>query len=141
MKIMSLEENKALACRYIEEIRNRGNLAAVDEIIATDLIHHSLEGDKDPDAFRRYVVALRSAFPDMHFKVEDLVAEGDKVVVRCTVTGTHKGEFIGIPATDKSFRIPGTSIIRIAGGKVVEIWPFWDRLNLLKQVGVVLSPR
>ncbi len=134
---MPMEENKALTHRYMEEIRNRGNLTVMDEIITTDFIHHSLDGDlKGLDAFKQYVNAMRVAFPDMHFKVEDSIAEGDKVVARCTVTGTHKGEFMGIPATYKNFKIPGTSIIRIAGGKVAEIWPFWDRLGMMKQLGV-----
>ena len=138
---MSIEENKAIVRRYIEEIWNIGNMAVVDEVVAIDFIHHELEKDrKGPEQFIQYVSSSRTTFPDLHFTIEDQIAERDVVVSHWTMTGTHKGEFMGIAPTNKNVRIPGASITRVAGGKVAENWVYWDRLNLMQQLGAVPPP-
>jgi len=131
------QENKAIFSRFVEEIWNKGNLTVVDELIAPDFVLHSVARDiKGPEGFKQYLNTARMAFPDIHFTREDSIAEREKVVTRWTMTGTHKGEFMGIPGTGKSFAVPGTSISHIVGGKLKENWVYWDRFGLLEQLGV-----
>ncbi|MGH2521922.1 MAG: ester cyclase [Anaerolineales bacterium] len=135
---MSTEENKALVRRY-QEAHNTNNLAALDEIVSADLIPHNqlpglpsgLEGGKLVHQ------GLLAAFPDLHTETEDLIAEGDKVVQRFTVSGTDKGGFMGAPPTDKHYKVSGISIFRIANGKIVEHWGQFDQLGVLQQLGVM----
>ena len=133
---MLLKYNKDLVRQYLE-IWNTGNLTSVDEIVAVDFVFHRVGGDlKGHEALRQYITVFRTAFPDLHFTVEDVIAEGDKVVTHWTMTGTHKGELMGIAATDKNIKVTGTSITCISGKKVVENSTFWDRLDLMQQLGV-----
>ena len=112
------ERNKAQVRRVIEEIYNRGDLAVVDELAASDLVIHASSQDiRGRDGAKQYVAALRAGFPDLHLTVEDQVAEGDMVVTRWTARGTHTGAFQGIPATGKAIRVAGTDIDRIIDGK------------------------
>jgi len=142
---MSAKENKALVRRFIKEL-NKGKAAAmavIDELYATDWVGHSgmgrdMYGIKDN---KQYTSEFFKAFPDLHFTIDDLVAEGDKVAVRWTSTGTHKGEFMGRPPTNKKVTIWGIHIDRIAGGKVVEEWSRWDTLGLMQQLGLVSKPK
>jgi len=90
-----------------------------------------------PDAQKQSIAALRAAFPDFQLTIEDLIAEGDKVVLHWTARGTHKGEFMGIAPTGKQATVTGLSISRFAGGRIVELREIWDRLGLLQQLGVV----
>ena len=134
----SLEENKVLVRRYLEEIWNNGNLTVVDEIIAEDFIFHRPVGDlKGPGALKQYVGAFHKAFPDIHFTLDNQIAEQDEIVTVWTMTGTHKDEIMGITATNKSIRLSGVSITRCAGGKVTENTTYWDRLALMQQLGVI----
>ena len=139
---MSEEENKALARRCIEEVHNRQNVAAMDEFFAPNVIPHSLPPamTRDREGYKRMVSALFAAFPDFCITVEDMVAEGDKVVGRCTTHGTHKGEFMGIAPTDKQATWTAIFIWRIEGGKVAEIWGEVDNLGMMQQLGVVPRP-
>ena len=138
---MSVEDNKTLYRRIVEEVWNSGNLAAVDEFIATNCIFHTFDKDlKGPEQFRQYAKELLTVFPDIHFTIEYLIAERDRVVSHWTVTGTQKGEFMEIPATNKNIKFQGATILRIAGGKVVELWAYWDRLSVMKQLGVAPQP-
>jgi steroid delta-isomerase-like uncharacterized protein len=133
---MSAEDNKALVRRY-QEAHNSNNLAALNDIVAPDLISHNkipgmpagLEGGKVVHGI------LTSAFPDLHTDTEDLVAEGDKVVQRFTVSGTDKGGFMGAPATNKSYKVPGISVFRIANGKIAEHWGVFDQMSIMQQLG------
>jgi steroid delta-isomerase-like uncharacterized protein len=132
------ERNKAHMQRVIEEIYNRGNLAVVDELAASDLLIHTSSDDiRGRDGAKGYVTALRAAFPDLHFKIEQQIAEGDVVMTRWTARGTHRGEFQGIPATGKVVRMTGSDIDRIVDGKTVECWAQVDELSLLQQLGVI----
>ncbi len=122
------EENKAIARRIFEEIINQGSLARVDELIAPSA---------EPEALKQDVTRNHAAFPEMQITVEDMIAEGDKVVVRWIGHGTHKGEFLGIAPSGNQVTFRGVIIVRIAGGKVVEHWDYNDKLGLMQQLGVI----
>ncbi len=134
---MSVDENKELARRFFDEVWNQGDEAAIDRYLADDA------GGNDPDfgagkeAFRAQWKKWHAAFPDLHFAVEDVIGEGDKVVTRWILTGTHQGEFMGIPATGKSIRVTGMSLDRLANGKIQEGFDGWDALGLRQQLGVL----
>ncbi|MGH2534691.1 MAG: ester cyclase [Thermomicrobiales bacterium] len=135
------EQNKMLVRRGIEEIYNRGNLAVVDEVAASDfVIHLPSEEIHGPEGAKQYVAALRGAFPDLHITIEDQIADGDKVVTRWTARATHTGAFQGIPPTGKRGSMTGIDIDRIADGKIVECWVNSDDLGLLQQLGVIPTP-
>ena len=138
---MSTEENKAVLQRFFEEIFNQGNLSVADEIVAVDYVNNNpapgeQSGREGLKAFAGY---LRSAFPDIHFLLEDQVAEGDKVVTRWTVTGTQRGEFAGIPATGKAVSFGATNIHRVGNGRIQEGRLSWDALGMMQQLGVIPS--
>ena len=139
---MSVEENKAIELRFLEEVVNKGNLAVIDELVATDFVDHTAPPGLAPDreGYKQFFAMSRSAFPDMHSTLEDMFAEGDKVVQRFTVRGTHKGEWMGIPPTNKRMEIGGIAIHRLAGGKIVEDWANMDMLGAMQQLGVVPPP-
>jgi steroid delta-isomerase-like uncharacterized protein len=134
-----LEENKAIARRHFEEVWSKGNITLVDEHIATNFVLHdpSSREVQGTEGYKQYVTIYRTAFPDIHFIVEDQIAEGNKVATRWTATGTHQGELMGIPPTGKLCTVTGISIGRIAGGKIQESWSYWDAMGMLQQLGVV----
>ena len=138
---MSTEENKAIARRVFEEGWNQGKLDVIDEIVTSDYLLRDPSMPEDirgPEGFKQFITMYRAAFPDIHFTVEDQIAEGDKVVTRWTGTGTHQGELMGIAATGIRGRgVTGVTIDRMAGGKAVESWNAWDVLGMLQQLGVV----
>lgn len=137
------EQNKTLVCRAVEEVWNQGNYAVVDELVASDLVVHASTPAGEihgPEGVKQFYASLREAFPDIHFTIEDQIAEGDRVVTRWTARATHTGEFQGIPPTGKQGRLTGIDIDRIANGKVVECWPNADELGLLQQLGVIPTP-
>jgi len=136
---MSAEENKALIRRFTEEFRNRGNLAVADELLAPNYILHAGLGPdiRGPEGCKQDIVTVRSAFPDFHVTIDDMVAEGDRVAYRWTMCGTHSGEFAGITPTGKQVTGWGMSIERIVGGKIVETWNRYDTLSLMQQLGVI----
>jgi steroid delta-isomerase-like uncharacterized protein len=132
------EANKAHIRRVIEEVYNRGDLAVVDEVAASDLVIHASSQDiRGREGAKQYVTALRAGFPDLRFTIEDQVAEGDQVVTRWSACGTHEGTFEGIPATGRQVRLVGADIDRIVGGKVIECWVHMDEPGLMRQLGVV----
>ena len=135
-------ENKAILRRFFEDLFNTGNLAVADEIVATDYLNHNAAPGETPgrEGLKQFVAAVRTAFPDLHFTVEDQIAEGDKVVTRFTGRGTHRGEFMGIPPTGKAFAISGIGLYRLADGKIVEDRVQEDTLGMLQQLGAIPSP-
>jgi steroid delta-isomerase-like uncharacterized protein len=142
-KTMSTEQNKAAARRIYDECFNKGNLAAVDELVdpgTTD--HNPTIPNQAPGAegFKQLLTTFRTSFPDLHFTVEDIIAEGDKVVVRWTSTGTDTGGFAGMPPTGITAGTSGIDTLRFANGKVVERWGVVDFLSLLQQLGVIPTP-
>ncbi len=139
---MSLEENKAIELRFFEEVVNKGNLAVIDEIVAANFVQHDAPPGitADREGMKQFFATHHSAFPDFHSTLEDMFAEGDKVVQRFTARGTHKGEWMGIAPTGKQVTISGIAIHRITDGKIVEDWTSMDMLGALQQLGVVPPP-
>ena len=136
---MSIEENKAIELRFLEEVVNKGNLAVIDELCAANFVDHTALPGVTPDreGYKQFFAMSRSALPDMHSTLEDMIAEGDKVAERFTIRGTHKGEWMGIAPTGKQVTVQGMAIHRITGGKIVEDWSNIDMLGILQQIGVV----
>jgi steroid delta-isomerase-like uncharacterized protein len=140
------EALKAVVWRLLEEIWHQGNLQVIDEIIAPNYVRHTShfrEGGRDvhgPEGVRQSVAALRAAFPDVHFTVEDMLVAEDKVIVRWTCRGTHRGTFLGLAPTEKAVTFTGINIYRIANGQIVERWANEDGISLYQQLGI-LTPR
>ncbi len=142
---MSADQNRAIILRLYTEVFGKWNLGVIDEIIAAEFVGHEMllvrpETPPGPIGFKEFYGGLRSAFPDLRYVVDDVIAEGDKVVVRWTWMCTHKGEFMGIPPTGKQATVTGMAIYRIAGGKCVERWVELSLLGLLQQLGAVPAP-
>lgn len=135
------ESNQALLHRIIDEVWNQGNLSVAEEVYAADVVLHESAPGLPPgiEGVKQVIAAYRAAFPDVHITIEDLVSEGDKVAERWTMRGTHKSEFMGIPATGKQVTSTGLVIVRIADGKVAEIWGASDQLGLMRQLGAIPS--
>jgi steroid delta-isomerase-like uncharacterized protein len=136
------EENKALVHRWFEEVWNRGRAEAIDEMCAPDCVAHGLTDDTGQTlsgaaAFKAFHQKFLGAFPDINVTVEDVIAEGDKVVARCTVRATHSGDSLGFAATQKPIEITGMSISRIQDGKIAEGWNNFDFMGLFQQVGAI----
>ena len=134
------EQNKELLRKAVDEIWNKGKFQLLDDFITGDFVVHfsrpgeELQGTKN---VKQFYTNLREAFPDIHFTIVDQVAEGDKVVTHWTASGTHKGEFKGIPATGKKVIFSAMDIDRVINGKVKECWTNVDELSLMKQLGVI----
>jgi steroid delta-isomerase-like uncharacterized protein len=140
---MSLEENKSLVRRYYEEMWNRWDLALADELIGEGLTFRGSLGVavQGRDEFRDYMRAVRRAFPDFHNHIEELVAEGDRVVARLTYTGTHHDELFGIGPTGRRITYAGVAIFRIEAGRITEGWVLGDVHGLMRQLsGDVAGP-
>ena len=136
------EERKALIRRFYEEVWNRGNLDYLDQVIPPDHIFRIpgfMPGPFGRKEFRQLVATYRTAFPDVHFTIDDQIAEGDRVVHRWTAQGTHLCELTGIPPTGKRMTVTGIGIGRFEGGRLVEGWDEWDAVGLLRQIGVIPS--
>jgi steroid delta-isomerase-like uncharacterized protein len=137
-------ENEALAHRFHRDIFQAGNLAVADEILAPDFVMHSpgfpAELMHGPEGMKRLATAMRTAFPDLQTTHEDTIAQGDKVVIRWTLSGTHTGPWLDIPTTGRSFRVSGIDIFRTLDGKLVELWQEGDTLGFLQQLGVIPTP-
>ena len=134
------EANKALTLRYWEEVANKGNLDLIEEICAPDYVCHEVDQDiRGPEGVRQFIFMLRAAFPDLHVTVEDVIAEGDKIVQRWTGRGTHQGELMGIPPTGNRVSVDGITISRFKDGKVSEEWEVYDMMGMMQQLGVIPS--
>jgi predicted ester cyclase len=141
---MSAEEIKALVHRWYDRwnMGKAAALAIVDETCAADYVVHAgigpdIHGLRDN---KQDTSGVFKSFPDVHLTIDDLIVEGDKVATRWTLTGTHKGEFMDIPPSNKKVKIWGITIDRVAGGKFVESWVRYDNLGLMQQLGLVPAP-
>ena len=134
---MSTEQNKAIKQREFEAV-NQKNLDDLEEVIASDVTSHPARPGQAPglEGVKQLFSSLHAAFPDFHIDVEDMIAEGDKVVARVTGSGTHQGEFMGIAPTGNRVEFSAIDIARIAEGKIVEHWSNSDQLGLMQQLGV-----
>ena len=138
---VSTEENKAVTRRDLEEVWNQGNVAAMDELHDPGCLFRASDGTTRTVAEMKQIVgAYRAAFPDLRFTLEQLVAEGDWVVLRYTGRGTHRGSLMGVAPTGRQVTFAGVDFHRVVGGRVVENWYILDRLSLMQQLGVVPAP-
>ncbi len=136
---MSIEENKVIMSRFLEEVFNKKNLAAIDAFIAPNQVDHTLPPflPTTPEGTKRAIDLFLKAFPDVHLTVEDMIAEGDKVVTRYTSRGTQRGAFMGIPPTGKQMTVSSIIVARFANGKIVEEWGLDDQMGMLQQLGII----
>jgi steroid delta-isomerase-like uncharacterized protein len=142
---MSAEAVRALFQRYFDAGTNEGDLGVVDEVFAEDYLHHDPanpdpRGVKGRDGVREHIITLRTAFPDIAFHVDEMIAQEDKIVVRWNATLTHTGDYFGIPPTGKAATITGMNTWHVANGVAVEGWVNRDDLGLLQQLGIIPSP-
>jgi len=140
--MMSTEENKAIVRRLFEEVFNKGNLAVVDELVAPDMIEHGnvAKAATGPETVKQVAVFCRTLFPDVHFALEQMIAEEEKVMAYMTVTGTHQGDLIGIPPTGKHVAYLQLHFMRIVDGKMAEHWEIRDEMTMFRQLGVATVP-
>ena len=132
------EENKAVVRRFYEVFR-AGDMSIVDEVLSSSFVEHNPfpEQAPGPEGMKQLLGMMRAAFPDSAILLEDLVAEGDKVAVRAEMTGTHRGEFMGIPATGKKVTVTGISFYTVADGKITGHWEQFDAMGMMQQLGVI----
>ena len=134
---MSTEDNKAHVHRGFEAV-NQKNLAVFDELLTPDVVFHNASTTMQGlEAYKQFLSMYMTAFPDLHFTIEEMIAEGDTVVARFTTRGTHQGNLMGIPPTGKQVSGTGMFIDRIVNGKGIEQWFNTDDLGLLQQLGVI----
>ena len=139
--LVSADENKALVGRFVEEVFVRANGDVMEELVTDDFRSHAWAKDfgipDGPEGVRQFIVVMDSTFSNADVRVEDLLAEGDKVTVRYVYEADHSGELMGIEATGKRIRLPGIFIARIEDGKIAEYWRQEDHLGLMQQLGAM----
>jgi len=128
-----------LSRRIFEDVWNRKNLTAIDDLMSADYIHHDAGtiAASGIDGYRQFVTSYLNAFPDARFTIDAAFTDGQNEITRWTVSGTHEGELAGIPRTGRRFSVTGISIARIVNGRIAESWNNWDALGLMQQLGVV----
>ena len=139
---MSSETNKNAFRRLVDELINNKNYDVIDELFAPEFVEHEeIPGiDLGREGLRQAFQMFHIAFPDLQVAIQDILADGDKVVAREQWTGTHQGEFMGMPATGKQVDFSVIDIVRLAEGKLVEHWAVTDMLALLTQLGAIPEP-
>jgi steroid delta-isomerase-like uncharacterized protein len=140
---MGVEENKEIGRRYCStdanEFKKSKESSGGEDVHTPDFVLHSLTGDMKLKDYMALVDMILNAFPDFKYNPEDIIAEGDKVVVRYTFTGTHLGDFSGMPASGKKVKNEGIAILRVKDSKVSEAWMVADSLNIMQQIGAIPS--
>jgi steroid delta-isomerase-like uncharacterized protein len=125
--------------RWFDEVWNKGNASAIDEMMVEDAVVHGLgEADaavRGPAAFKPFAARLRGAFPDIHVTIDDTIEEGDLIAARWTARMTHRGDHLGPPPTGRAVTVTGMSMGRLRDGKLVEGWNNWDTMSLMQQIG------
>ena|SRR2546430_1128685 len=137
---MSTEENKANVRRFTDDI-NQKNVAVIDELCTPDYVNHDPANPqvRSREDYKQWFTGLSAAFSDLHFTIDDILAEGDKVAYRFTLRATHSGSWRGAAPTGKSITVTGTEIVRIHDGKFAEAWANTDALGLVQQLGLIPS--
>ena len=143
---MSAKENKEKARRLMEEAFGQGKVELVDEVLHPDFVCYDPNSEagevRGADTIKGEIEYFRNAVPDLTYTVEDQIAEGEKVVTRYRATGTHHGEFFGVPGTGNRIEMSGIQIDRFEeGGKMVEEWPEYDLLGAMRQMGAIPEPQ
>ena len=134
-----MEQNKAIVRRFVDEFFHQKNVAIADELCDPAFAGHGAFPFEGIEGLKGFGVNWAAGFPDWHGEFE-LLAEGDQVVQRWTGQGTHRGEFMGIAATDTPITMTGISIFRLASGRIVEMWSEGDTFGLLQQLGAIQGP-
>ena len=133
-----------LAHEWFDEVWNKRQTATIDRLLADDVIVHGLVDENGneisgPSGFKKLFMQFTKAFPDIHVEVADTISEGDKIAARCIVTGTHRGDTLGVPGSNKPIRFTGVAILRIKDGKIVEAWNNFDFQTLSRQIGALVQ--
>jgi steroid delta-isomerase-like uncharacterized protein len=136
---MSTESNKTRLQNYINTTWNQHDLSVIDDALLPEFVDHTLPpgSQQGPAGQRAFLEAYLQGFPDTHIDLNEMVAEGDTVVLRWTATGTHTGNLMGIPASGKSMNLPGIALWRFRDGRLIECWNHFDQVTLLQQIGVM----
>ena len=141
---MTVQENKATIRRYYQEFWEDGNLEAASEFWTPEVVLHTIASFSQDrhgiDEVRQSAATARAALSDMHFTIEDLFAEDDRVVVRYSARGKHLGELNGVAPTGKEIEWPGVGIFRLEGGRIAEMWSAIDTMGMMQQVGAIPTP-
>ena len=139
---MSVDQNKAVIRRFLEEVINQGLLERADDLVLADFVEiDPLPGqEQGRDGLKAVIGMIRSAFPDTNWVINEMVGEGEKVVTRFTWTGTHAGAFLGVPATGRHVMVKGVVIDRLEGGKMADSRILMDTLGLMQQLGAIPAP-
>jgi steroid delta-isomerase-like uncharacterized protein len=133
-------DNRAIIHRLYDEVWNERKIEVIKELISPS---HALHGPSfsgssiGPEEYKRNVLVFLAGYPDLHWTIEDIIAEKDKVVACWTISGTHRGDYMGIPATNKTVSVDGITIHHIADGKIMDSYSNWDVLGMMQQLGVV----
>ncbi len=133
-------DNKAIIRRLYEEVWNKRKLEVISEIISPSHALHApnISGSSiGPEAYKRQLLLFLAGYSDLHFTIEDTIAENDKVVACWIFSGTHRGDFMGIPATNKKVCVDGMTVHHLTGGKIMDSYANWDALGMMQQLGVV----
>jgi steroid delta-isomerase-like uncharacterized protein len=134
------EHNKAIVRRLFAELWNTGNLSVADEIFTPNYTHHdpsTPDFGRGPESEKKRATLYRTAFPDIHLTIEDVIAEGETVMTRWSCRGTHKGELNGFAPTGKQITVSGVTVARISNGKIAEGYVNWDAQGLMRQLSEV----
>ncbi len=141
-----MHDPKQLISRFVEELWNERRLDVADAIFANDCVTHQLRSGlpadavpRGPEAIKEHVASWIASFPDLRFSIEQILSEGDRVVMQLLVEGTHQGPWLGIPASGKKLQIRMFTVHRVVQGKIVEDWVLVDSLGVFQQLGVVAN--
>jgi predicted ester cyclase len=143
---MTIEQNKLAGRKMIEEAFNQGNLSVIDECTAPDGVDHQEPPGTDIIAhLKQVVVGLRTAFPDLHFEIHHMLADGDIMALRSTMTSTHTGMLSiipgrSLPATGRKVSVPHMHFVRVADGKTTDLWHLWNIPMMMQQLSVAAAP-
>ncbi|SRR5712692_204831 len=135
--LTTLEENKGLVLRFIDEIQNAGRIELIEEIFAPDFVDHNPLPSFPPtrDGTKQMFLYVRKSFPDLHMVINNMIAEEDMVATRKTLHASHQGEYMGLAPTGKHLQMEVIDIFRIANGRLAEHWTVIDRLGMMEQLG------
>jgi steroid delta-isomerase-like uncharacterized protein len=142
VKTMTPEETEALAHRWHMDLFQAGRLEVADEILADDFVAHVNSQDmRGAEGAKQLASAIRTAFPDVQITHQEALVSGDRVAIRWTSDATHRGDYFGVPPTEKRIRIEGLDLVHLRDGKIAELWISYDNLGVLQQMGAVPQPQ
>ena len=134
---MSTQDNKSLVRQFIQRVFERGEMAAVDELLTDDFRPHTYPGTTDRAGLKRAMERVSQGIADAQFRIDDVIAEGDRVAVRLTSGATQVGEFMGMPPSGKRYEIEEIHVFRVRDGRISEHWHQFDQLGMMRQLGAM----